>query len=918
MSKTAISAFLATLILFGCGGETPEAMLVSAKDYLAKNDSKAAVIQLKNALQNSPNLAEARFLLGKALLDGGDPAAAEVEFRKANELKYSADQLTPALARALIMLRQPKKIIDDLAQVQLTSPESKADFQTTLGQAYLMTGKMEAAQTAFEAAIAVLPDYGPAMIGQARIKAGNRDFPGALALIASVVEKSPKLYDAWQLKGDILYVQGEGKGPSEAYRKVLEIKPDHLPAHSSLISRFLDEGNLDDAGKQLEAMKKVAPQHPQTSYLQAQLAYRQKNFKAAQEAIQQHLKLVPDSTLGLQLAGAIEYELNAYSIAETYLLKVLPKMPELGLARRILIASYLRSNQPAKALSTLQPVLDKIENNSNMLALAGEVFMQNGNAEQAGVYFAKAAALDPTNTSKRTSLALSHLLKNETDTAYRELEEIAAIDSGIKADLVLIASQLRTRKFDQAIKSIAGLEKKQPENPLVQSLRGTALLGKGDVAGARKSFEQALAMNPAYFPAAASLANLDLVEKKPEEAKKRFERVVAKDPKSFQALLALAELRAKTGGKTDEVAELINKAIAANPAEAAPRLALVGLYLGAKENRKALSAAQDALGVLPNRPEVLDVLGRAQQAAEEFNQALATYGKLASLTPSSPQPYLRMAEIQLAAKNKDAALQSLHKALSVKADSIEAQRGIIMLDMDAGRTAEALATARQVQKQRPKQAVGYVLEGDVHALRKSWGDAASVYRTGIKQSGASELAVKLHAVLMAGGSAGEADKFADSWLKEHAKDLQFRLYLAESATARKDYVSASKHYRVLAEEQPNNPSMLNNLAWSSAQSKDPKAVEYAEKANSLAPDQPALMDTLGVLLVDKGETARGLELLQKAISLAPKNAEIRFNYAKALLKAGKKSEAKTELDELAKVGEKFPEQAEVTKLLKGL
>ena len=484
--------------------------------------------------------------------------------------------------------------------------------------------------------------------------------------------------------------------------------------------------------------------------------------------------------------------------------------------------------------------------------------------------------------------------------------------------MALIASQLRSRKYDQALKSIASLEKKQPENPLAHNLRGAALLGKREVPAARKSFEQALAMNPAYFPAAASLANLDLADKKPEDAKKRFEGVIAKDPKNVQALLALAELSAKNGGKPEEVAELINKAVAANPAEAAPRLALIGLYLGAKEPKKALTAAQDALAVLPDRPEILDASGRAQQAAGEFNQALATYGKLANLMPNSIQPHLRMAEIQVAAKNKDAAMQSLRKALSIKADSIEAQRGIIMMELDAGRTAEALATARQIQKQRPKEAVGYVLEGDIHALKKGWSEAATSYRTGLKLSESTELAVKLHAALVAGASASEADRFTDSWLKEHAKDLQFRLYLAEAATARKDYVTASKYYRVLMDAQPNNPLLVNNLAWSLAQTKDPKAIEYAEKAYKMAPDQPAIIDTLGVMLLEKGDTARALELLQKASSLAPQSAAIRFNLAKALVKAGKKDEAKKELDELTKLGEKFPAQAEVIKLLQSL
>ena len=916
--KTALSTLVAALILAGCGGETAESMVASAKAYLEKNDDKAAVIQLKNALQSNPDLAEARFLLGRAMLESGNPTAAEVELRKAADLKYHADQLVPLMAQTFLMLGQPRKITDELAKTELTTPESKAALQSTVGQAYLMEGKVDAAQTAFDAAIAAVPGYGQALIGQARIKASNRDLDGALALLDSSLETNPKLYEALQLKGVILAAKGDAGGATDAYRKVLEIKPDYLPAHSALIARALESGSLEDAGKQLEALKKIAPSHPQTSFLQAQLFYRQKNFKAAQESLQQHLKFIPDSTLGLQLAGAIDYELRSYSAAESKLLKVLPKTPELGMARRVLIATYLRSAQPAKALSTLQPVLDKIDQDSSMLALAGEVFMQNGDAEKAGDYFSKAAALDPENKAKQTSVALSYLAKGDSETAYRELEKIALVDTGITADMALISSQLRKRQFDLALKSIDSLDNKQPDSPLALQLRGTAMLGKGDLAGARKGFEDALAKNPAYFPAAASLANLDLAEKKPVEAKKRFEAVLAKDAKNLQAMLALAELHAKTGGNSEEVAALIDKAIVAHPAEATPRLALIGLHLGAKDAKKAVAAAQDALAVLPDRPEILDAAGRAQQAAEDFNQALATYGKLANLRPDSPQPFLRMAEIHVAAKNKEAAMQSLRKALSVKADSLEAQRGIMMLELDAGRTSEALAVAREVQKQRPKAAVGYVLEGDAYVLKKSWNEAADVFRAGIKQTGATELAVKLHAVLMAGGKAAEADKFAASWIGDHAKDMQFRLYLAESANSRKDFASASKHYRALVEAQPNNPAMLNNLAWSLDQMKDPKAIEYAEKAFKLAPEQPAVMDTLGVMLVDKGDAERGVELLQKASNQAPQNAMIRFNLAKALVKTGKKDEAKKELDELAKLGDKFPAHAEAEKLRQSL
>ena len=918
MSKAALSVVVTAIILLACGGDSAESMLVSARGYLEKHDTKAAAIQLKNALQSKPDLAEARFLLGRVLLDGGDPMAGEVELRKAKALNFPPDQVTPLLARAQLLLGQPKKVIDDFSGTSLTSAEAKADLQTTVGQAYLMLGKVDDAQHAFDAALESYANYGLAIVGQARIKAGRRDFSGASSLLDTVLAKSPGLVDAWQLKGDVLYASGDQTGSTEAYKKALEVKADHLPAYVALISRYMEIGKLDDAEKLLQSMKKIAPKHPQTNYLQALFFYRQKNFKAARENIQQFLKAIPDSTLGLQLAGSIEYELKSYLIAETYLLKALPNSTDSGVARRLLIMTYLNSNQPAKALVTLQPILEKIANDSNMLGLAGQVFMQNGDIEKAESYFKKSLLLDPENVDKRTSVALSRLAKGDTEVAYRELEAIASAETDVKADMALISSYLAKGSFDQALKAIDGLEKKQPENPLVAHLRGLVKLGQGNVPGARAHFEAALLKKPDYYPSVLSLANLDLADKKPDAAKQRLERVVTSDPKNMQAILALAELQVKLGAKTEDVVNLIGKAISSSPAETLPRLALINYYLSIKNTEKALSAAQEALGAIPDRPEILEAVGRAQQMALDFNQSLITYGKLAGLLPNSPQPYLRMAEVHLAAKDKDAAMQSLRKALSVKPDSVEAQKGIVLLDLDAGRKDDALRTAREIQKQRPKDPVGYVVEGDIHAFGKSWSNAAAAYRAGLKQSDATELAVKLYGALLAGPGVGEADKFSESWLKGHAKDLKFRMYLAETAGTRGDYASSSKQYRILLDDQPGNSAILNNLAWVSARNNDPNAIEYAEKANKLTPEQPQYMDTLGVLLVDKGDKVQGITLLKKALALAPQLATIRLNLAKALLKNGEKAEARKELDELAKMGDKFPAQKEVEKLIKEL
>ena len=148
--------------------------------------------------------------------------------------------------------------------------------------------------------------------------------------------------------------------------------------------------------------------------------------------------------------------------------------------------------------------------------------------------------------------------------------------------------------------------------------------------------------------------------------------------------------------------------------------------------------------------------------------------------------------------------------------------------------------------------------------------------------------------------------------------MTFRAYLAEQALRAKDLKTAVALYQTIVAQQPENVSALNNLAWAAGQLGDPKALGYAERAAKLAPDSAAVLDTLGTLLVAKGDAAKGLEYLAKARSLAPDRPDIRFNYAKALAKAGRKEEARKELTKLEDVKQDFPGKSEIPALMKQL
>ena len=118
---------------------------------------------------------------------------------------------------------------------------------------------------------------------------------------------------------------------------------------------------------------------------------------------------------------------------------------------------------------------------------------------------AAAAKASPDNARVRTAVAMAQVSRGNM-AAMADLEALAAGESNSRADLILISARQRQGDFAGAMKAIDVLEKKQPDRAQAHGLRGQLLFSKGDVAGARRSFEIALSKEPSYFAAVAALS----------------------------------------------------------------------------------------------------------------------------------------------------------------------------------------------------------------------------------------------------------------------------------------------------------------------------------------------------------------------------------------------------------------------------
>lgn len=911
----------AETLLTACADNDPEQLVASAQAYLARGDTRAATIQLRNALQQRPEDGSMRLLLGQVLLQGGDPASAERELRKALQYNQPADEVLPPLARALVERGQSRQLLLEFGARSLTAPQADSSLKASLGYAHLQTGQVAEAGAQFAAAVNADPDSVRARVGLARVLAVQGRIDDAAGIADSLSLAHPESAETLLLIAELRSLRGDDAGSLAAMEQAVRVDAAHAPARFALIAALIDRQDFDASAAQLDAARTRASGDLRIQYFDAVVALGRNDLSRARGATQQILKHAPEHVPTLVLAGTIELRSKQPAAAEAFLRKATALAPQQLGARRMLVRTYLNFNQPARALEALQPLLTTGAPGDALLA--GETYFANGDLRRASTYFLQARdTADPQSAAPKaiaqTRLGQIALARGDFESGLRDLEAVVELaDAPMQADLVLIAGYIQSDALDQALRAAQRLVKKHPGQPLAHQLLASTYLAIKDSSNARVQFQKALDLAPGYLPAVTALAAFDIAASKPLEARQRFESVIAKDPNE-QALLGLANVMQRTGASAPEVSDTLRRAIRANSQSSQPRLALIAHHLRRHESGLALAAAQDAIAALPNDFRILYALGRAQDAAGQASQAIDTFKRLAVLEPQSTLPLTQLAAVYARQADFSKVVEVLQRARRIGANDPAMVRDLIAGYLLSGSPEDAVREARALQVSAPEFVAGYLLEGEVQSSVRRWPEAERAYRAGLKvEPDATLLAVKLHTALVAGQKDAEAEAFARRWLKEHPQDTLLRTRLAERALRAKNLRAAATLYREVVKRQPENFVALNNLAWTSGQIGDPRAIEYARRAAEIAPKNADVLDTLGSLLMTSGDSDQGIEYLGKATSLAPKRSEIRLNYAKALVKVGKTDLAKVELQALRADGD-IASQNEATAVLRNL
>ncbi|MDR7270447.1 putative PEP-CTERM system TPR-repeat lipoprotein [Pelomonas saccharophila] len=928
MKTRHFAPLLLVAALAACGQRSEQDLLAAAQKRLEQKDASGAAIELKNLLQQNPENASGRHLLGKALLEAGDLAGAEVELRKAWELGAPRDQLAPLLAQTLLQSGQSRKVIGEFSDQSFSDPVAMSSVQQSLALAFLAQGNLTEAKAAAGRALALQPESVDAVVVSARTKLAAGFPDEALAALDQLILKNPKAVKALMLKAEVLLTRGKMEEAEPLLREVLTLDPNSYDARSLLLRMAFGNQKLDVATKLVEEMPPAVAKKPQGRFMQGQLALAKGDAAKAKELAVPLLKVMPNYLPLLRLAAGAHQQLGEIADAENLLNQAIKLAPDDLALRRQFAGLQLQRRAPAKTLETLRPLIESGKADAESLLLAGKAQLMQGNFEAADQAFGAAAKLRPDDAKTSAALALSAIVRDsaapgaanraKADAAIAQLRDIAAKDSGSNYDLMLINALLRRNELPAALTALDKLAPKMKGSPVPDGLRGRIHLVRKDNAAAQAAFEAALKADAGYLPAVLGLVTLDMQANRPEPAIKRLEAFVAAQQHSPQARLALADLLAQTRAPLDKVTEVLAAGVREEPTEPALRMALIDHQLRAGDVAKAAQSAQEAAAALPQNPDLLERLARTQLASGDKAQSAKTYTRLTVLAPTRAQGWLGLAQLRFMEKDDAGAEREVKRALEAEPGSMAAQRLQIQLAARQGRVDEALASLRERQKKYPQEAFALIAEAEIEAGRQHADASVAALRKAVVLREPADAPARLFAMLMVAKKRDEALAFETQWMASHPQDLGFPAAVADVLLGRGDMDAALTRYEALLKRSPDALAVINNVAWLRSKTGKPEARALAERGLKLNPDYAPLRDTYATVLANEKDFSKAISTQRQLISDQPDQPAYKLNLAQILIQSGDKPAAKAELEGLAKLGKKFPQQAQVEALLKTL
>lgn len=913
------SLVVAVLLLSACGYfASAESRIAAAEAQMAAADYRGAMIELRNVLQRAPENGHAWRLLAQTSLQLGDATSAERELRRAAENGESAESLAEPTAQVRLALGRYDELLTSIetGESALVEP-ARSLYQ---GRALQGARRFQEAADVFGQLLAGDPSMSAARIGVAEAQAGLGDIDGALAELARVNAADPDNAYAWLIRGGLLARRGQFADAQQS----LELAQQHsdgqlttqqyLVLLSALAEARLSLGAIAEAEAVHKELESLSSNAPLTRYLGARIAIVKQDYATAGADLQRLVANAPNFVAARFLLGAVLLAQGNLQQANLQLTQVVQAAPENLEARKLLAQVNLRLNHPDAAMQVLAPALQADSADPELNALFGVSQIRAGDEAGAIAFMERSLTSNGSDPALRLELAAAYLRSGRSQDALELLQ--ATTSGGIRRTSLLIAALMATRGQAAADAELARLLAASPNDADLLNLASALLIRQSEFDRARALLSRALAAQPDDVRTLVHSARLELAAGNPTAATGPLERVLEIDPANAAARLGLSEL-ALARGDTASAIRFLEEMRTRDARAVEPRMQLMRLFILEKRNDEAQAVLNEALANAVDAGVVHSSAGLVFLEANRYDEAIARFRAAVDVDQSQPAYWLNLSRAQNALNQGTGARDSVNRALSLQPEWLPAVGTAAMMDVRDGNGAAALGRVRTLKDKRPGDPAVLTLEGDVQLALRQYQAAAQAYDAALAVRSDSALALKAYRARHLGRLGGTTGPLV-AWLESNPGDFRVRNVLAEAYQLSGQRARAIQEYEIVVRDGPNNPAVVNNLAWLYHQTGDARALDMARRAHEQAPGSPSIADTYGWLLVEAGRIDEGLALLEKAQQAAPDQPDIAYHRAAAMARAGRRDEARRQLEALLARHPQFESRPEAARLLSQL
>jgi tetratricopeptide (TPR) repeat protein len=782
-----------------------------------------------------------------------------------------------------------------LMTAQTLAPED-VSIRTKLGQAYFAVGyRWEARKAALEA-LKRSPESDDAILLLADTAMSGEEVEEAQQRIQAVSPTKPAL--SHLASASLLLRKGDVKAVNDEIEQALALDPKSLLGHLAMANVWWSKGDVAQAEAAFK--KALALSQPRSS---AVLKYAE--FKIKTGAVEDAKRLLGEQTQATKdflpawnLLAQIAMDEKKYDEALEYLTNVLGRDGS-NLEARILQATvWIARGQATKAERSLED-LDKEQPRLPLVKFQlARAYLQNRRLDEASKAINEVVSTHPGLLDAVLLQANVNLRRGDVQAVAASMESLLKKQPNLlQPQLMLVEAYRSLARLDEAVALLRQQIASAPDEVAPHFLLGVVLRQKRQLAEARPSLEKAYELAPDSFPILSQLIELDLDEKRFDQALGRTNAEMAKNPRSAAAYYLLGRIRsAQNEWAAAETALLKSLELDANFLVASEQVA--SIYLVQKRVPEALAQYDRILSKDPNNAKTLKVAALICDQNASYEDARKYYVRYVAVEPNDQSMLNNLAYLYSERFNElDKAHDLVRKARLLgpldpgTADTLgwilfkkgDYTQALAMIQEGAARVGDNpevqyhLGMANYMMNQaEPARA----------ALQKALGGTADF-------PGKNDIKIRLDLLDGVGQGTAQPVEVLERLVKDFPKDVFVRIRLGEALANQKDYSRAVEQFDEASRLNPLLVAPVLKLAqlYQGPLGDREKAVELAKKARRLAPTDPQVGSVLGKLVYDAGSFAWAYSLFQESSSQSNAPIELR-NYAWAAYSLGKVDEAR--------------------------